>query len=146
MRKRRCGATHPELRDYGGEPLVFNIDHASKMNRNFRTAIWTGADLQLTLMSIPTRSDIGFEMHEDVDQFICIEEGRAIVCMGNCPNGMNDRHVVNSGCAVIIPAGTWHNVINVGKSPLKLYSVYAPPNHPYGTVHRTKKEGERSEY
>lgn len=146
MRNRRCGRHHPEIRDYGGEPLVFNIDHATKMNKNFRTALWTGEDMQLTLMSIPVGSDIGMEMHEDVDQFIRIEQGRAIVSMGRCPEAMDDRYLVNSDYAVIIPVGTWHNIVNVGKTPLKIYSIYAPPKHPFGTVHRTKKEAEQSEY
>ena len=146
MQKRKCGRSHPEIRDYGGEPLVFNIDHATKMNRNFRTALWTGDDLQLTLMSIPVGSDIGVEMHEDVDQFIRIEQGRAVVCMGRCQNGMNERYLVNSDYAIFIPAGTWHNVVNAGKTPLKLYSVYAPPKHPRGTVHITKQEAQRSEH
>ena len=96
--------------------------------------------MQLTLMSIPACSDIGAEMHSDVDQFIRIESGKAKVYMGNCPGGLEEMAYVDGNYAILIPAGTWHNIVNVGRCPLKLYSLYAPPKHPYGTVHRTKED------
>ena len=141
MRKCRCGS-HPEIRDYGCEPFIFNIDHATNKNENFRTTLWTGGDMQLTLMSIPAHDDIGTEMHSDVDQFIRIESGRAEVYLGNCPNSLHKEACVDADYAIIIPAGTWHNIVNVGKCPLKLYSLYAPPKHPFGTVHKTKHDAE----
>ena len=131
------------LRDYGGRPLVINMDRLTKLNPNYRTALWTGDNLQVTLMSIPVRGDIGLELHSDTDQFIRIESGDALVVMGNDKNCLNYRKRADSQCAVIVPAGTWHNEINVGTSPLKIYSVYAPPHHPFGTIHRTKEEAER---
>lgn len=131
------------LRDYGGRPLVINMDRLTKLNPNYRTALWTGDNLQVTLMSIPVRGDIGLELHSDTDQFIRIESGDALVVMGNDKNCLNYRKRADGKCAVIVPAGTWHNVINVGTSPLKIYSVYAPPHHPFGTIHRTKEEAER---
>ena len=131
------------LRDYGGRPLVINMDRLTKLNPNYRTALWTGDNLQVTLMSIPVRGDIGLELHSDTDQFIRIESGDALVVMGNDKNCLNYRKRADSQCAVIVHAGTWHNVINVGTSPLKIYSVYAPPHHPFGTIHRTKEEAER---
>ncbi len=137
---------HPEIRDYGCEPFVFNINHATSRNRNFRTALWTGCDMQLTLMSIPVCGDIGVEMHPDVDQFIRVERGRARVYMGSCRNNMQEKACVDSGYAIIIPAGTWHNIVNVGNCPLKLYSLYAPPQHPFGTVHKTKSDAEHNDY
>lgn len=143
--RRYNGGAHPEIRDYGGEPFVFNIDHATNKNRNFRTTLWTGKYLQLTLMSIPVRGDIGVEMHSDLDQFIRVVSGRAKVYMGNCQNSLQEKACVNGNDAILIPAGTWHNIVNVGSCPLKLYSLYAPPQHPYGTVHRTKEEAERDE-
>ena len=136
--------SHPEIRDYGYEPFIFNIDHAARMNQNFRTTLWTGRDLQLTLMSIPVRGDIGVEMHDDVDQFIRVVSGRARVYMGNCPGHLEAMADVDGSDAIIIPAGTWHNIVNIGGRPLKLYSVYAPPKHPRGTVHRTKVDAERA--
>ena len=137
---------HPEIRDYGNAPFIFNIEHAVNMNQNFRTALWTGTYMQLTLMSIPVCSDIGVEMHADVDQFIRVESGRAKVYMGSSQGNLRERAVVDGNYAIIIPAGTWHNIVNVGNRPLKLYSLYAPPNHPFGTVHNTKADAERDEH
>ena len=142
MRHRNCGE-HPEIRDYGCEPFVFNIRHATEKNENFRTTLWTGEYLQLTLMSIPACGDIGVEMHSDVDQFIRVESGRAKVYMGSCRNNLQERACVDGDDAILIPAGTWHNIVNVGGRPLKLYSLYAPPQHPFGTVHKTKADAER---
>lgn len=131
MHRKRSPCNHPEIRDYGGETMVFNIDHATKMNNNFRFALWTGNNMQLTLMSIPAGCDIGIEMHENVDQFIRIESGRAKVMLGNCKNSLKESKLADSNYAIIIPAGSWHNIINVGSCPLKLYSIYAPPQHPF---------------
>ena len=142
MRRHHCGA-HPDIRDYGGEPFVLNIDHATTMNENFRTTLWTGRNMQLTLMSIPMCGDIGVEMHPDVDQFIRVESGRARVYMGSCRSNLQDMGCVDGSYAILIPAGTWHNIVNVGGRPLKLYSLYAPPKHPFGTVHQTKADAER---
>ncbi len=140
-----CG-NHPEIRDFGPKPLIFNIEHATNMNQNFRTTLWTGTYMQLTLMSIPVRGEIGVEMHSDVDQFIRIESGNAKVFMSDCRNTLRERATVDGKCAIIIPAGTWHNIINIGNRPLKLYSLYAPPNHPFGTIHKTKEDAEHEEY
>ncbi|MCF6462005.1 cupin domain-containing protein [Clostridium sp. Cult1] len=105
-------------------------------------ALWTGKHLQLTLMSINVGEDIGLEMHSDLDQFIRIEQGRGIVRMGNSMDNLNFQTRVYDGYVIFIPAGTWHNLINTGPVPIKLYSIYAPPAHPHGTVHRTKEEAE----
>lgn len=128
------------LRDYGNNPLVVNIDRFTKLNNNFRTALWTGECLQLTLMSIKVGSDIGVEMHNNLDQFIRVESGNAVVKMGKCRDNLNFVKQIDSNYALIIPAGTWHNIINTGKTTLKLYSIYAPPQHPFGTVHKTKED------
>ena len=140
------GGMHPEIRDYGCEPFIFNIHHAATMNGNFRTTLWTGRDLQLTLMSIPVCGSIGAEMHEDVDQFIRVESGRAKVYMGNCRNNLQEIACVDGNYAILIPAGTWHNIVNISRHPLKLYSLYAPPQHPFGTVHHTKEDAECEEH
>ena len=140
---RNCNpGEHPEIRDYGPKPFVFNIRHATNMNRNFRTALWTGGHMQLTLMSIPVGNDIGVEMHPDVDQFIRVESGHAKVYFGNNRDSLHEAEIVNENYAVLIPAGTWHNIVNIGNRPLKVYSLYAPPNHPFGTVHKTKADAE----
>jgi mannose-6-phosphate isomerase-like protein (cupin superfamily) len=130
--------------DYGPEPFVVNINEAAKRNDNFRTALWTGEHLQLTLMSINVGEDIGLECHPDVDQFIRIEEGEGLVLMGKNKNRLDFRANVSDDFALIIPAGTWHNLINTGCSPLKLYSIYAPPQHPWGTIHKTKADAEEA--
>lgn len=126
--------------DYGPEPLVVNIDSATRQNKYFRTALWTGNYLQLTLMSI--KDAIGLEMHHDTDQFLRIEEGYGFVMMGESKDNLNYRARVGKDDAIFVPAGTWHNVVNLGNKPLKLYSIYAPPHHPHGTVHRTRQEAE----
>ncbi|MDF1511442.1 MULTISPECIES: cupin domain-containing protein [Bacillaceae] len=133
------------LTDYGQNPFVVNINEASKHNNAFRTALWTGKYLQVTLMSINVGEDIGLEMHSDVDQFLRLEQGQGIVRMGNSPDNLNFERRVFDDSAIMIPAGTWHNLINTGNTPLKLYSIYAPPNHPFGTVHVTKEEAMAAE-
>lgn len=140
---RNCNTSeHPEIRDYGREPFAFNIHHAATKNQTFRTTLWTGNHLQLTLMSIPVKIDIGVEMHPDVDQFVRVESGRAKVYFGNSRNSLREAEVVNENYAILIPAGTWHNIVNIGNCPLKVYSLYAPPQHPFGTVHKTKADAE----
>ena len=130
------------LKDYGPDPFVINISEATKQNKNFRTALWTGNHLQLTLMSINVGESIGLEIHPNLDQFIRIEHGFGIVQMGDSKNNLSFQRRVGDDFAIIIPAGKWHNIINIGNVPIKLYSIYAPPQHPKGTVHRTKEEAE----
>lgn len=127
-------------RDYGPDPYVFDIEEATENNINFRTTIWTGDYLQLTLMSINVGDDIGLEVHYDHDQFLRIEEGNGIVRMGDNKDNLYFQKRIEDDFAVLIPAGTWHNVINTGNKPLKLYSLYAPPEHMAGTIHRTKED------
>lgn len=127
-----------EIKDYGPTPFVINIEDAAKRNNTFRTALWTGKHLQVTLMSIPVGEDIGLEIHPTLDQFIRIEEGQGLVQMGNRKDKFDFQEHVEDDDAFVIPAGTWHNLINTGNTPLKLYSIYAPPQHPHGTVHKTK--------
>lgn len=133
------------LVDYGPYPLVIDIDEAARQNINYRTALWTGQNLQLTLMSIPVDGEIGLEMHPDVDQFIQIEEGEGMVLMGENRDNLDYRVRVDDDFIIIIPAGTWHNLINIGNEPIKLFSIYAPPHHQNGTVHESKEDSDREE-
>lgn len=133
------------LKDYGPNPFVVNINEATKQNNTYRTALWTGQHLQVTLMSLKPGEDIGLEMHPNVDQFLRLEQGQGIVQMGKDKNNLTFRRNVSDDFAILIPAGTWHNVTNTGNTPLKLYSIYAPPNHPFGTVHATKAAAEAAE-
>ena len=130
------------IRDYGPEPFVVNIEEITKLNNTFRTALWTGEHLQLTLMSIPVGESIGLEIHPDIDQFLRLEQGEGLVQMGKDKNNLSFQRRVSSNWAFIVPAGTWHNLINIGNIPIKLYSIYAPPKHPRGTVHLTKADAE----
>lgn len=132
--------------DYGPEPFVIDIDKATKQNNTFRTALWTGKHLQLTLMSINPGDSIGLENHPNLDQFLRIEQGQGIVKMGHSKDNLDFQRRVADGFAIIVPAGTWHNLINTGNRPLKLYSIYAPPQHPKGTVHRTKSDAMEAEH
>ncbi len=127
-----------KLRDYGSKPFVVNIDQAAKQNNTYRTALWTGKNLQVTLMSIDVGDDIGLEVHPTTDQFIRIEEGQGLVQMGDNKNKLDFQQMAYDDYAIMIPAGKWHNVTNTGNKPLKIYVIYAPPEHPYGTVHETK--------
>jgi len=145
-RMNQNGFRNARLKDYGPEPFVVNIEEVTKLNNTFRTALWTGQHLQLTLMSIKPGEDIGLEIHPDLDQFIRIEEGRGIVRMGNRKDNLSFQKNVSADYAFIIPAGKWHNLINTGKMPLQLYSIYAPPQHPRGTVHETKADAEAAEH
>lgn len=131
--------------DYGPEPFVVNIEKAASRNPYFRTTLWTGEHLQVTLMSIPAGGEIGLEIHPHVDQLLRIEAGTGLVKMGHSQDLLNYQSRVSDGCAIIVPAGTWHNIINIGNRPIKLYSIYAPPQHPHGTVHKTKAEADAAE-
>lgn len=133
------------LKDFGTKPFVININQATKQNNTYRTAIWTGKYLQVTLMSLNPGEDIGLEMHPDVDQFLRIEQGQGITQMGKNKNQLNFKRNVYDDSAIFIPAGTWHNLTNTGNIPLRLYSIYAPPNHPFGTVHPTKADAMKAE-
>lgn len=134
-----------ELKDYGPQPFVVNIEDATLQNNNFRTALWTGNHLQLTLMSIPVGGDTGLEIHPNLDQFVRLEQGEGIIRMGDRRDYLIFQERVYEDFAFIIPAGKWHNLINTGHEPIKLYSIYSPPQHPKGTVHVTMAEAEAAE-
>ena len=123
-----------------------NIEEVTTRNDTFRTVVFTGGSLQLTVMSLQPGEEIGLEVHEDLDQFIRIEHGSARVVMGPAEDQLDETHELEDDWAVIIPGGTWHNVVNTGDGPLKLYSIYAPPEHPDGTVHETKAEADAAEH
>lgn len=125
---------------------VGNIEERTLSNDMFRTVVFTGEHAQLTVMHLAPGEEIGLEAHHDRDQFIRIEQGSARVVLGPAEDDLDESHDVEDDWAVIIPAGTWHNVTNTGDGPLKLYSLYSPPEHPDGTVHRTKAEADAAEH
>jgi len=118
------------------------IERTTLENSFFRQVLFTGKYAQLVVMALQPGEEIGDEVHGDVDQFFRIEAGQAKFVFNN-----TEEHVVGDGDAVVVPAGTYHNVINASSDePLKLYTIYSPPNHPDGTVHKTKAEAEAAEH
>jgi mannose-6-phosphate isomerase-like protein (cupin superfamily) len=118
------------------------IEKTTLNNNYFRQVLFTGKHCQLVVMCLQPGEEIGNEVHPNVDQFFRIEQGSAKFVFGG-----KEKHLVHAGEAVVVPAGTFHNVINTGrKKPLKLYTLYTPPNHPDGTVHKTKAEAEAAEH
>lgn len=130
----------------GDKPTLLNLNNVARSNRFYRKEIWTGEYLQLTVMSIPVGGEVGLELHNENDQMIGVEYGVASVYSGATKQGVKFMGNVNSDYVIFIPAGTWHNIINDGNVPLKLYSVYAPPHHPKGTVHKTKFDSDLADY
>jgi mannose-6-phosphate isomerase-like protein (cupin superfamily) len=121
--------------------FVGHIEALTEKNTNFRKVLFTGKYAQLVVMCLQPGEEIGNEVHANVDQFFRIEEGEAKFVFGD-----KEEHVVGDGDAVIVPAGTYHNVINTSRSKqLKIYTVYSPPNHPDGTIHKNKAEAEEAE-
>jgi mannose-6-phosphate isomerase-like protein (cupin superfamily) len=142
----RAGKRHdPQSTNQEAEKMtgyVGSIEKATEKNKSFRQVLFTGSHLQLVVMSLSPKEEIGNEVHEQVDQFFRIEEGRAKFVF----NG-KEEHLVSDGGAVVVPAGTYHNVINTSLTkPLKLYTIYTPPQHRDGTVHKTKAEAEAAEH
>jgi mannose-6-phosphate isomerase-like protein (cupin superfamily) len=125
---------------------VDDIEKATLDNDTFRTVLFTGAHLQMTVMCLQPGEEIGVEKHDDLDQFIRIEQGSGQVQMGPAKDDLSEVRDVEDDWAAIIPGGTWHNVVNTGSGPLRLYSIYTPPEHPDGTVHATKAEADAAEH
>ena len=142
MSHSRYWMAYASMADNGPNPFTVNIEEAALQNENYRTALWPGNHLQVTLMSINPGEDIGLEMHPAVDQFIRIEAGQGLAQMGNSQYQLDYQRKVRGTDAIMVPAGTWHNLTTTGNIPMKLYTIYAPPQHPHGTVHRTKADAE----
>jgi mannose-6-phosphate isomerase-like protein (cupin superfamily) len=135
----------PSFIDEGPQPFVTDIEAATLANENYRATLWTGSHLQLTVMSIGPGGDIGLEVHDHGDQFLRVEAGSARVQMGPTREDLPFEQQVQADSVILVPAGWWHNVTNVGGEPLKLYALYGPPEHPHGTVHATKAQAEAAE-
>jgi mannose-6-phosphate isomerase-like protein (cupin superfamily) len=124
---------------------VGNIEELTLDNTNFRTVVFTGGHTQLTLMRLASGEDIGREVHPHLDQFLRLEQGSARVEFGSTEDTIEETHDVEADWAFIVPAGVWHNVVNTGDQEVKLYSLYSPPEHADGTIHRTKQDAEEAE-
>ena len=125
---------------------IIDVKKITCLNNFFRKEIWTGEYSQITVMSIPSGGEIGLEIHDNLDQILVIEYGIGSVYMGKSKNSVSFKGCANNQCAIIIPANTYHNVINEQACPLKLFSIYSPPKHPIGTVHKTKFESDLEDY
>ena len=119
--------------------FVDDIEKLTVENDDFRRVLYTGKHLQLVLMTLQPGEEIGAEVHEDRDQFFRIEEGHGEVTIDGT------RHAVEDDDAIIVPAGARHNVVNTGDAPLRLYTVYGPPEHREGVVHHSKAEADAQE-
>ncbi|HXH74559.1 MAG TPA: cupin domain-containing protein [Bacteriovoracaceae bacterium] len=119
--------------------FIGDIEGLTQDNQNFRQVLYTGKNLQLVLMTLTPGQDIGEEVHEDRDQFFRIEAGKGEVKIDG------KITVVGEDDAIIVPAGAKHNVTNTGEAPLHLYTIYGPPEHVDGTLHKTKAQAEAQE-
>ena len=128
--------------DEGPKPFVTDIEADTLANENYRTTRWTGSNIQMTLMNIEPGHGIGLEVHPDGDQFLRVEAGTARVQMGATEDDLSFDREVSDDWVILVPAGMWHNVTNVGDEPLKIYAIYGPPEHPHGTVHSTKADAD----
>lgn len=133
------------IKDTGPEPQSFDLENATLTNTNYRAVAWTGKYLQLTLMSIPVGEDIGLEAHPNTDQFLRLDAGRGRVQMGPTKDQLPFDREVEDGWAILVPAGTWHNVTNIGEETMRLYAVYAPVHHAPGKVQAMATEAQRDE-
>ena len=118
--------------------FIQNIEDVVNKNVEFRRVLYTARNIQLVVMSLSPKEEIGMELHE-LDQFFRVEEGTGEALLEGV------RTEISAGFVVLVPAGTKHNIINTGKIPLKLYTLYAPPNHRDGVVYHTRAEAEKDD-
>jgi mannose-6-phosphate isomerase-like protein (cupin superfamily) len=118
--------------------FVQNIEDIANRNKEFRKVLYTAGNVQLVVMALNPKEEIGMELHE-LDQFFRVEEGTGEALLDGA------RTAISAGFAVLVPAGTQHNIINTGNVPLKLYTLYAPPNHRDGVIHHTRADAEKDD-
>lgn len=123
--------------DIGPQPQAFDIERATTQNPDYRSVAWSGRYLQVTLMSIPAGGSIGLEAHPQTDQFLRLDAGRGRVQMGPSKDQLTFDREVSDGWCVLVPAGTWHNITNIGTVPMQVYTVYAPAHHAPDKVQAT---------
>ena len=131
-----------DIKDIVPQPQSFDIERATKENTNYRSVAWSGRYLQVTLMSIPAGGDIGLEVHPETDQFLRLDAGSGRVQMGAAKDKLTFEKEVSDGWCVLVPAGTWHNITNIGATPMQVYAIYAPAHHTPGKVQATATAAE----
>jgi mannose-6-phosphate isomerase-like protein (cupin superfamily) len=134
------------IEDKGKQPAVFNLEELVIENQAYRQTIWTGDKMQVTVMSIPVGGEIGLEEHHNIEQFIRVDQGQGKVYMGQKSDELTFVEDIEDGYSVHIPAEIFHNIVNTGTEPLQLYSIYAEPEHPFGTVHLTKADADEAHH
>lgn len=135
-----------QLQDKGKQSAIFNLEDLVIANTAYRQTIWTGNNMQVTVMSIPVGGEIGLEAHHDIEQFLRVDKGQGKVYMGQKSDELTFVKDIEDGYSVHVPAEMYHNIVNTGTEPLQLYSIYAGPEHPFGTLHMTKAEADAAEH
>lgn len=131
------GNSADRIKDVGPQPQSFDIERATNANTNYRSVAWSGRYLEVTLMSIPVGGDIGLEAHPETDQFLRLDAGHGRVQMGSAKDALTFDQDVSNGWCVLVPAGTWHNITNIGAAPMQVYAIYAPAHHSPDKVQAT---------
>ena len=132
-----------ESEDYGKTPYISDFKDIADENDNFRSTIWTGSDIQATLMSVDT--EVGNEVH-DLDQFFVISSGEGECRISKHEDGEVTVKSIGENSVIFVPKGYWHNIVNTGDEPIKLLSIYSQQEHERGTVHKTKEDADRDEH
>lgn len=133
------------ITDQGPKQAAFDLEHTTVENDDYRRIAWSGRYLQLSLMSIEPGASIGLEVHPETDQFIRLDAGQGVAMMGPSEDDLDWEQPVSDGWCVMVPAGMWHDIVNTGDGPMRLYTVYAPVHHAAGIVQRTAEDAERDE-
>ena len=111
------------------EPTVLDLDQVVEQHEDYRTIVWTGEHLQMTSMVIERANSIGLEVHPDTDQMLLVQQGKGMAFLSKSKRGKPKQVPIQAGQAVMVPAGVWHNILNTGRSKLRIVSLYAPPHH-----------------
>lgn len=133
------------IKDIGPQVQAFDLEQATRENTDYRSVAWSGRYLQVTLMSIPVDSDIGLEMHPETDQFLRLDAGRGRVQIGTAKDKLTFEEEVSDGWCILVPAGSWHNVTNIGNEPMQVYAIYAPAHHKPGKIHNSSLDAAKDE-
>lgn len=128
-----------DYKDNGQMPRIDSLEEMTLDNSNFRTTIWSGVNLQVTLMTIPAGEEMGLETHAGIDQLYHIVEGKGTIHLGRMEDNLDEQQV-EAGSSILVPASMWHNLVNDGQEDIKMYTVYGAIEHKPGTVHKTKQD------
>jgi mannose-6-phosphate isomerase-like protein (cupin superfamily) len=124
---------------------IENIEKLTLENEDFRRVLFTGKNSQVVLMCVEVGDEVGWEVHPDNDQFFRLEQGQLRLDLGVGEEAVDESHNATDAWAMVVPAGTWHNLVNTGSEAVKLYTIYSPPHHPVGTIHKTKADADAAE-